>query len=312
MQRLIIMSRLIIFGIIAGWTLISCRPTVHIGPIVEKDKEFDQYWNQGKAEITSYDLYQARYGEMRHGEAVILFVTENFSKEKQVKTDRPNSSSGPIVPVLKMNMVKRFHTGIYPYSMMLSSFVAAGGMAPWQAIKITSTVTEWCGQVYTQLNLHADHYQYQMHSYFESEGEVDQHLNRHMTEDAVWNLIRINPSALIQSDSIMIIPGLFYSRLNHRELKPYRAKTYHLNLDIGNKVYHIEYPDLGRSLYIEYEPQFPYAIVKWSEDYKDGVGDQARVLTTTAQRRKQIMTDYWTKNRTLDDSLRLELDLLKL
>lgn len=298
--------------IIACGCLISCRPVVNIGPIVEKHQDFDQYWNQGKAEITTYDLYQARYGEMREGEAVIVFVTENFSKDKQVKTDRPGSSSNPIIPVLKMNQTKRFNTGLYPYSMMLSSFVAVGGMAPWQAIKVTASVSEWCGQVYAQLNLQPDHYRYQLHSYFESDGDVDEHINRHMTEDAIWNLIRINPNALIQSDSIMIIPGLFYSRLKHIPLKPYRAKTYNLTLDLGNKVYHIEYPDLGRSLYIEYEPEFPFAIVKWSEEYKDGSGDQAKVLTTTAQRKKQMVTDYWTKNKNLDDSLRLELDLLKL
>lgn len=298
--------------LVAGWCLISCQPVVHIGPIVEKHRDFDQYWHQGKAEVTTYDLYQARYGEMRQGEAVIVFVTEDFSKDKQVKTDKPYTAEAPTLPVLKMNMIKRFNTGIYSYSMMLTSFVAAGGMAPWQAIKIASSVSEWCGQVYAQLNLQDDHYRYVGHSYFESEGEIDKHLNRHMTEDAVWNLIRINPAALIQSDSIMIIPSLFYSRLKHIELKPYRARTFNLSLDIGNKVYHIEYPDLHRSLYIEYEPEFPFAIVKWSEEYRDGTGDQARVLTTTAQRKKQIMTDYWTKNKIQDDSLRLELDLLKL
>jgi len=152
----------------------------------------------------------------------------------------------------------------------------------------------------------------QWYKNFESECDIDKHLNRHMTEDAVWNLIRINPSALLQSDSIMIIPGLFYARLKHIDLKPYRAKTFHLSLDMGNKVYHIEYPDLGRSLYIEYEPEFPFAIVKWSEEYKDGFGEDARVLTTTAHRKKQIMSDYWKKNKNLDDSLRLELDIMKL
>jgi len=290
----------------------SCQPVVNIGPVISKHQDFDSYWNQGMAEITTYDLYQARYGEMRQGEAVMVFVTENFSQEKQVKTDNPNAYATPIIPVLKMNMTKRFYTGLYPYSMMLSSFVAAGGMAPWQALKIASSVSEWCGQVYAQLNLHDDHYRYNLHSYFESEGDIDKHLNRHMTEDAVWNLIRINPSALLQSDSIMIIPGLFYARLKHIDLKPYRAKTFHLSLDMGNKVYHIEYPDLGRSLYIEYEPEFPFAIVKWSEEYKDGFGEDARVLTTTAHRKKQIMSDYWKKNKNLDDSLRLELDIMKL
>ncbi len=290
----------------------SCQPALPIGPVVEKDKEFDTYWHQDKAEITSYDLYQARYGEMREGEAVIIFVTEEHDKEKQVKLDNPSVAPDQKLTVLKMNLTKRFYTGLYPYHMMLSSFVEAGGIAPWQGIKVSATCMEWCGQTYAQLNRRNDHYQYRLHSYFEKENEIDKHLNRHMTEDAVWSLIRINPNALIQTDSILIIPSLLFARLSHIELKPYRARTSHLNLDLGNKVYHIEYPSLGRSLYIEYEPEFPHQIVRWSEEYKDGFGENAQVLTTTARRKKQIMTDYWNRHGVVDDSLRMELDLIKL
>jgi hypothetical protein len=46
-----------------------CMQATLKGPVVHKVPSFDNYWNQGKAEITSYDLHQARYGEMRDGEA---------------------------------------------------------------------------------------------------------------------------------------------------------------------------------------------------------------------------------------------------
>ena len=49
--------------------------------------DFKNYWYQGKAEVASYKLEQARYGEMRDGHAVLVFVTEDFSKSKQVKLD---------------------------------------------------------------------------------------------------------------------------------------------------------------------------------------------------------------------------------
>ena len=51
--------------------------------------EFSRYWQQGKAELTSYTLEQARYGEIHQGEAVLVFVTEDLSKTKQVKLDNP-------------------------------------------------------------------------------------------------------------------------------------------------------------------------------------------------------------------------------
>ncbi len=74
----------------------------------------------GKAEISQYTLQQARYGEMRNGEATLIFVTEDFSTDNLVKLDEPEKESNK-ARVLKMNMTKNFITGSYPYSMMLSA-----------------------------------------------------------------------------------------------------------------------------------------------------------------------------------------------
>ncbi|SFC81692.1 hypothetical protein SAMN04487907_10993 [Zunongwangia mangrovi] len=81
--------------------------------------EFKEYWFDGTAEITSYDLEQARYGEMRQGTAIKIFVKEDFLPEEQVKA---NETSERTFPVLKLNSTKEFITGIYPYSIMESSF----------------------------------------------------------------------------------------------------------------------------------------------------------------------------------------------
>ena len=51
-------------------------------------EEFKEYWFAGKAEITSYKLEQARYGELRDGSAVLIYVTEPFLADKQVKVNR--------------------------------------------------------------------------------------------------------------------------------------------------------------------------------------------------------------------------------
>jgi len=298
-----------LFFIWAVCIIHACQPPELKGPVVNKVKEFDSYWNQGKAEISSYNLYQARYGEMREGEAHLIFVTEEFSKQKLVKLDDVSLPADQKIPVLKMNLIKKFQTGIYPYSMMLSSFVHTTGVAPWQAIKLSMSSQDWCGHVYSQLNLKPDHYVYHTHSYFESKHEIHKKIDRYTTEDAIWNLIRINPDALIQSDSIMIIPSLLYSRLSQTEIKPYRASTKKLELDDGNLLYHIDYPSMARSLAIEYEPFFPFTIVKWTEEYVDGFGDQAKLLTTTAVRKRSIMLDYWNKYKNSDSSFLKELEL---
>ena len=56
-------------------------------PAFKPSKDFYDYWYGGKAEISSYKLEQARYGEMREGSAVLVFVTEDFLPDEQVKAD---------------------------------------------------------------------------------------------------------------------------------------------------------------------------------------------------------------------------------
>ena len=85
-------------------------------------EEFKNYWYSGNAEITTYKLEQARYGEVHTGHAVLIFVTEDFSKSKHVKLDNPAARGSDAVKVLKLNLVKKFNTGIYSYSIMESVF----------------------------------------------------------------------------------------------------------------------------------------------------------------------------------------------
>jgi len=115
-------------------------------------QEFKKYWYEGNAEITSYELSQARYGELREGKAVLIYVTEPFLPGLQVKADKKDPSN---VPVLKLNATKKYLTGIYPYSIMTSSFYPVYDNQ--HAQKISFSSQEWCGHVYAQLNLSLIH-----------------------------------------------------------------------------------------------------------------------------------------------------------
>ena len=110
---------------------LSCASSVADNDVLDfvPDPNFNSYWYQGKAELTSYNLEQARYGEMREGQAVLIFVTEDFSKSKQVKLDNPGAAGDDAEKVLKLNMTKKFDTGLYPYSMMSSVFTPVNGDA---------------------------------------------------------------------------------------------------------------------------------------------------------------------------------------
>ncbi|WP_179346489.1 septum formation inhibitor Maf [Winogradskyella ursingii] len=260
-------------------------------------KEFKDYWYAGEAEITSYKLEQARYGEMRDGTAVLIYVTEDFLPEAQVKADTYSENN---ISVLKLNATKNFNTGIYPYSIMQSTFYPVTNNE--HAIKISASVQEWCGQVYAQINNRAD-FEVMSHSYFQGEADEDFNLEKALTENELWTKLRIDPQSL-PTGNINIIPSLEYLRLAHKEIKAYNAQA-----ELKNDSYTIIYPDLNRSLTLYFNPEFPYGISGWEETMVSGFGASAKTLTTKATKLESIKSAYWTKNGNSDETLRQSLKL---
>ncbi|TGE28098.1 hypothetical protein [Hymenobacter metallicola] len=267
--------------------------------------EVSQYWQQGKAELTSYALEQARYGEMRQGEAVLVFVTEDLSKAKQVKLDNPAATPQDVLPVLKLNTSVKFLTGIYPYSILSSVFTP---LAPkLSTVKVTTSVQEWCGNAFTQLNRRGAGYSLMQRSYFESEGDVDSKLGPAVLEDGLWNQIRLQPDALPVGPQ-QLIPSTIYCRLQHQPLRPTAATLSLTDAPNGPfgpapaRAYTISYPaPLDRTLVIYFTKSFPYTILGWEETYPDRAGTAQPVrLTTRATRRKTILLDYWRTHSNAD------------
>ena len=252
----------------------------------EFSKEFKNYWYAGEAEITSYKLEQARYGEMREGKAVLVYVTEDFLAEKQVKADRQNPNN---IPVLKLNATKNFNTGIYPYSIMQSTFYPVSNNK--HAIKVSSSIQEWCGHVYAQLN-NKKQFEIMLHSYFESEADENLKLEKSILENELWTQLRIDAKSLPTGD-LQIIPSLEFTRLKHIPLKAYKASA-----KLSKNSYSISYPELNRTLTITFNPNFPYDILGWEESFKSGFGPNAKTLTTKATKLKTLKSAYWNKTTT--------------
>ncbi|MDO6473665.1 septum formation inhibitor Maf [Maribacter sp. 1_MG-2023] len=270
-------------------------------PKKELSQEFKDYWYNGSAEITSYNLEQARYGEMREGSAVLIFVTEPFLPGIQVKADNSNESN---IPVLKLNTTKNYITGIYPYSIMTSSFYPVHDNQ--HALKVSFSAQEWCGHVYAQLN-NKDDFEIMSHSYFESEGDQDYQIEKAVLENEIWNKIRVNPENLPIGE-IKMIPSLEFIRTTHEEFKAYKAITSLTEKD-GMNTYEINYPELKRTLKINFENKFPYLIESWADTFHDGFGDNKKVLTSKGTRINRITTPYWQQKSNKDLSLRDSLGL---
>ena len=271
-------------------------------PVEIIPKDFATYWYAGQAEVNSYKLQQSRYGQIREGDAVMVFVAEDFSKSKQVKLDYPNQAPRDAVSVLKLNQMKRFHTGIYDYSVMLSAFTPIDTKSHPNTLKTTFSSQDWCGQVFSQMNL-KDNGTYELNafSYFESEGDEAQKLKSAMLEDEIWNRIRINPET-VPTGEVMLIPSMSFGRLQHQSMKPASARITFVKETESTSDLKIEYLHLQRTVTITFENTFPFKILGWEE--KNG-NEPATVATL----QKTLKSSYWGKSSNEFEILRDSLGL---
>ncbi len=256
------------------------------------------YWYQGKAEVSSYTVLQERYGELREGGQVMVFVTEDFSKNKQVKLDGAPEPGDERVPVLKLNALRRFQTGIYDYSVMQSVFTptATDNM---RTQKTTTTIQDWCGHVFVQCNATSGGYNVKAFSYFEKEGDAETNLVPDLLEDEIWTLVRLNPEALA-SKKLMVLPSVVYTRFKHKPLLPQEATTV-IEKGAAESILRLVYTNIPRQLGIRFETAFPHRILGWEES------DNGNLMSKGTL--KNILLDaYWQHNDNASAPLRTTLN----
>ena len=267
--------------------------------------QFGNYWYANRAEISRFSLKQARYGEIHTGDAVLVFVTEKMNPTLQVKADNPDPDD---ITVMKLNSIRKFFTGIYPYSILTSVFSPVENKKPSQPLKISTSTQEWCGQVYMQMNLRENAYWVQSHSYFEKEADKAYRIPLALPEDALLNIIRIFPSTLPQGE-FLLIPGTVYTRFMHQTLSPMKVFGNLLmekdrSLE-GNPLvrYEVNFPEVKRTLSILFETEFPYRIHSWEDTYAEPKWTGDKLLTSRAVRTHSLMIDYWRRHGNKDQPL---------
>jgi hypothetical protein len=231
---------------------------------------------------------------------VLVFLAEDFSKSKQVKLDEPHKHKTDAIRIIKMNSSTEFVTGINKYTMMNTVYMPVDHKAYPHSLKLTSSTQAWDGQSFMQINWKGNRYEVEDFSYFEPEGDSKYSLARGWLEDEIWTLIRIAPNTLPIGEVKMIVSASFV-RLAHCKNKVYDALT-SLTKSDSHYTYSIHYPELKRTLDIDFETEFPYRILGWKE--VSGANE-----ITTGSLLKTIMSDYWSKNQSADESLRDSLKL---
>lgn len=184
-----------------------------------------KHWSDGQAELSGYRLTQPRYGQLRSGTVVLIYVTEPFSRSARVKADPGRHPDSDVETVLKLNVVKDFPTGIYDYNVMTSAFLALEpkGGRPAELLKLSFSSQEWCGHVYEELTLEPTVVERLYRSYFDGEntsGPLPRPPGALTTEELLFR-VRGLPEPLIapgETKVVSLLGSVERARFLHRPL----------------------------------------------------------------------------------------------
>lgn len=279
------------------------------------NQEFWNHWGDGKAEVAGYELKFKRYGEIRTGVAVVIFVTEPFVNSSRVKAESKKHLTSDIFNVMKLNLIRNFSTGIYDYNTMTSVFVGLepfGGLKAGSIAKASFSSQEWCGHVYEQLRFFPREVEIDSHSYFDGEADQAFTLRRPLnglSEDQLFHWARgLSAPFLDKGESVEIelLSSMLSSRFQHVPLSWRPAKlarssdTYKVSVPSGEfNVRKMTVSSLHGTEWTFYvEEVSPHRIIEWSNSEKE----QAVLLNSER-------LEYWKMNSSqfINDVKRLGL-----
>lgn len=273
-------------------------------------QDFWKHWGDGRAELNGYRLTQPRYGVNRDGSAVLVFVTEDFVGSLRVKADPGKHPAADVYPVMKLNFIRSFQTGIYDYNAMTSVFarVAAG----WPLVKVSFSSQEWCGHVWHQILPGRDGVAGLFHSYFDGEADGKDALALPaggVFEDVLPILLRGWNGEYLKAGESRTVPflgSLFASRLAHKPLAWRRATisraaaTSQVQVPAGRfaAVVYTVAEEGGATVTYTFEAALPFRLLRRSSD----AGDDAVLLGSSRR-------TYWQENGPGGEKFLAELGL---
>ena len=272
--------------------------------------DFYAHWADGKAEISSYEVVQPRYGELRQGYGVMIFVTENLHRQTFIKVDSPTPEADQFY-ALKLNHILKFTTGIYDYSVMTSVFSqVAGERHPFELRRISFSAQEWCGQVLDEALFSGGQINGQISSYFASEGRGTYQLKQpehFASEDHL--LIRIRELQgpfmdLGEVREVEMLPSFWQLRQVHqphatvagRIHKAAEEQVEAATSALASVRWDLHIGQRQRTLWTE--KAYPHRILRW----EDSDGGRGELMQT-------IRVPYWQLQAHADEVYRRELGI---
>jgi hypothetical protein len=281
---------------------------------IAPSEAFLKYWKSGLAEISSYDITEERYGEMRKAQGVLIFVYEEVNLDTRIKVESDKTPLDRQIPVLKLNNVLKFTTGIYDYSILTSVFAGLSGHGierHFQPQKISFSSQEWCGHVYQQIIPRKSGLVSEMHSYFEAEGDakstIPYPVGNVYYEDELPILLRELDGEFLEIGStlkLQLVPSLWERRKRHENLA-FSPATLIKDQDQtfsfqGKPTATIKWTleNHGTVTTFHIETEIPHKLLAW----ENSRGENATLL-------KSVRKPYWGKHENKHQTLRKELGL---
>lgn len=266
------------------------KPTNTTAPLEDnplaKNQAFQQYWNTGLSELSTYELTQTMDTSQQKGQIQLVFTMVDFDTKKRMQTTSSDKSAS--TTVLKQNLIQKIPSGVYEYSLTNSTFTPTNYVVFPHALKLEYTKQNKRGHEYSQLNWKGQTFLYEAKSDFRAKTQQDTSVKTAWLEDEIWNRIRLNPQTLPDGE-IEMIPSLEYLGSTNQKVEAISCKTTleEQTDSLSKQVlknYTIEYPEKHRKVSIIFESQFPYKILSWESSF-----EQNGKLNTTKARLVQSM-----------------------
>ncbi len=176
-------------------------------------------WDDGFAEVATYEAQRWVYGRLRTFETVLITVKEAFGRKYYTKADPPYAGK-EIFPVLKLNIVSEIQTENYPYSYLTSIFVDRDNI--FKLVKMAHGSQEWCGNTFKLIKTWGPASELIFHSYWEGEGDGRRPLEwgpNSLAEDQLFLSLRALPFSEGYTWAFRLLPTQITNKVSHTELE---------------------------------------------------------------------------------------------
>ena len=158
-----------------------------IMPHFDEQWAMNKYWEDGLAEVATYDGERVVYKKKRQFEYTLITVKEEFNAEFNVKTN--DYQRADLFPVMKVNAFCQIPADQYPYHYLTSLFFRRD--QPVALYKMTTSSQEWCGNTFKAILDDGVNLKESYNSYWDQQGTGSRELRRDvLLEDALPYTLR--------------------------------------------------------------------------------------------------------------------------